>query len=209
MSRRHPVQALLAHPAIWQASRREPLRSRPVLSTGFPALDAALAGGWPLGELSELLLPEWGLGEFRLLLPALARLSQAPEPGGWLLFADPPYCPYAPGLLGAGMALSRLLILRGNTEKEVLWAIEQSVRSNAFSCILAFCEAADGIALRRLQLAAAASRCWLLLLRSERWRRQRSPAGLRLRLTTVTDGRLQIDILKQRGGRPQRLLLGC
>lgn len=208
MSSRHPIQPLLAHSGIWQG-RRQAAGSRPVLPTGFPELDAALGGGWPLGEVNELLVPEWGLGEFRLLLPALARLSHAPAPAGWLLFADPPYCPYAPGLRAAGLDLSRLLVLRSNGRKALLWSIEQSLESHCFSAILAFCGAADRVALHRLRLAAAASACWLVLLRSERWHRQRSPAGLRLRLAMAPDGRLRLDILKQRAGRPRRLLLDC
>jgi hypothetical protein len=46
--------------------------------TGFAALDAVLpSGGWPESALTELLLPADGIGELRLLLPTLARLTQA------------------------------------------------------------------------------------------------------------------------------------
>ncbi|MDP3082599.1 MAG: hypothetical protein Q8N44_02745, partial [Rubrivivax sp.] len=60
------------HPALWRAHQvgRQPTATRP---TGFAALDAELpGGGWPAGMLSELLLPHPGVGEIRLLAPALA-----------------------------------------------------------------------------------------------------------------------------------------
>lgn len=48
-------------------------RSRQDGRYGLPALSAELpCGGWPLGVLVELLLPQPGTGETRLLKPALA-----------------------------------------------------------------------------------------------------------------------------------------
>ena len=59
-----------------------PQRARPCAS-GFAALDAELpGGGWPRRVLSELLLPHPGVGEIRLLAPALVAVAAEP-PGGW------------------------------------------------------------------------------------------------------------------------------
>lgn len=76
-----PLQAPPAlHPALWRASQvgGAPGRRTP---TGFDALDAQLpGGGWPHGVLTELLLAQPGIGELRLLAPALATLSPPDEP---------------------------------------------------------------------------------------------------------------------------------
>ncbi len=66
------------HPALWRADGlgRAPTAGWP---TGFAALDAELpGGGWPVGALTELLLPHPGVGEWRLLAPALAALQGSP-----------------------------------------------------------------------------------------------------------------------------------
>lgn len=206
MSPRHRIDSLLEHPDIWRA-RCAGGPEHAVLTTGFPRLDQALAGGWPVGELSELLVSGWGLGEFRLLMPALARLSRAAEQPGWIMFANPPYIPYAPGLSAAGVDVSRVIVVRSHEDAEVFWSIEQSLRSGSFSAVIGFCGAADTLNLRRLQLAAEAGACWAVLFRPARFQRQRSPAALRMRLAAGGRRGLTIEILKRRGGRPRQLLL--
>ena len=206
MSSRHPIQALLRHPAIWQA-RRPHDSCRPVLTTGFHELDQALAGGWPVGALSELLVAGWGLGEFRLLIPALGVLSTAADQSGWIMFVNPPYIPYAPGLSAAGVDVSRIVVVRSGNSSDIFWSIEQSLRSNSFSAVIGFCETADSRCLRRLQLAAEVAGCWALLFRPERFCRERSPAVLRMRLTPAHRHGLAVEILKRRGGQPRQLVL--
>jgi hypothetical protein len=59
-----------------------------VCASGHAMLDAQLpGGGWPVGTLTELLLPHAGLGELRLLAPALAALQRQQRCLMWL---DPP-----------------------------------------------------------------------------------------------------------------------
>jgi protein ImuA len=49
------------------------------VDTGHPALTAELpGGGWPAGALIELLAPQPGIGELRLLAPVLARAAGKP-----------------------------------------------------------------------------------------------------------------------------------
>ncbi|HEY9105608.1 MAG TPA: hypothetical protein VIN58_02930, partial [Roseateles sp.] len=50
----------------------------PTLASGFAALDAELpGGGWPLRAVTELLTPQTGVLEWRLLAPALRGWWQA------------------------------------------------------------------------------------------------------------------------------------
>ena len=69
-------------------------------------LDGQLpGGGWPDSGLVELLPNESGIGELRLLMPALAKLSREAR---WIAWIAPPYLPYAPALASAGIvALAR------------------------------------------------------------------------------------------------------
>ena len=63
------------YPGLWRAGQLGHLGragSVPALPTGHDALSAELpGGGWPVGALTELLLADPGVGELRLLRPAL------------------------------------------------------------------------------------------------------------------------------------------
>src|SRR5256712_8350327 len=97
--------APLDRPDIWrgQALSRA---GAPTLPCGFPELEAELpGGGWPAGALTEILPAHEGIGELRLLGPALAGLSQL---GLRLAWIAPPHLPYAPALAAAGIRISNL-----------------------------------------------------------------------------------------------------
>src|SRR6266404_1545316 len=68
--------ALLDRPDIWRGDSLNRVGT-PTVACGFPELDAELpGGGWPAGALTEILPAHEGIGELRLLGPALAGLSQ-------------------------------------------------------------------------------------------------------------------------------------
>jgi len=70
-----PGLDLALHPAVWRASQIGG-GAQATSPSGFPALDAELpGGGWPHGVLTELLLPQPGIGELRLLAPVLQAVS--------------------------------------------------------------------------------------------------------------------------------------
>ena len=78
--------------------------------TGFAALDAALPGaGWPTQALTEVLQPQAGVCEWRLLAPALSRVLQ--DPDARLYLVAPPWPPHAVGLAQLGLAAERLVWL--------------------------------------------------------------------------------------------------
>jgi len=175
------------------------------MPTGFPALDVELpGGGWPAAALTEILPEHEGIGELRILGPALASLSAH---GRWLAWIAPPYLPYAPALQAAGIDLARLLLVKTRSPRETLWAIEQALRSNACGAVLAWPEKIAWPELRRLQLATEGSRALAVLFRPPRAAGEASPAALRLALDTC-EGDLAVRILKRRGAvldRPIRL----
>src|SRR5262249_13763263 len=126
---------LSSHPAIWRGSDLAATRFSSVPS-GFDALDEQLpGGGWPVGLLTELMPAHEGIGEIRILGPALARLSKTGRKLAWIA---PPHTPYAPALAAAGIDASSLVIVKTRSEKDALWAAEQALASNACGAVLAW-----------------------------------------------------------------------
>jgi protein ImuA len=216
MSKRHQLNQLLENPRIWKAGQRDAVCYRQTLSTGSPDLDRVLSGGWPLGVLIELLVDLYGIGEFRLLMPVLNALSKRTEK--LMMLIAPPYIPYAPAFAHRGMDISRLLIVNCHRRTDVLWATEQALRSGACAAVLAWSDGSDERLLRRLQLAAEEGAsaegsanerggCWVVLFRPWRFRRQRSPAALRIALQPGRSSGISMNIFKNRGGQPQKLEL--
>ena len=191
------------HPGIWRGS--ELARTAcPGLATGFSALDAELpGGGWPRGALTEILPQHEGIGELRILGPALARLAAQ---GKFIAWIAPPYLPYAPALAAAGIALERVLIVKTTRDSDSLWAAEQALASAACGGVLAWPRGIRFPQLRRLQLAAEGGRCLAVLFRPTEAAREPSPAVLRIALATSAGG-LALSILKRRGAPLSRPIL--
>lgn len=186
---------VLSDPRIFRP-RRASGEGDAVVPSGFRELDARLpGGGWPRGALSEFLSDEWGVGELRLLMPALSRLTQA---GRWVVWVSPPYLPYAPALAGGGLDPGRCIITRPGTREERIWTVEQALRSGACGAVLGWrCEGAARH-VRRLQLAAESGDALALMFRPLKAARQRSPAALRVALAGGAEG-VTLKLIKARG----------
>lgn len=198
------LDSLLRRPGIWRAGERAiaPAGGAHV-ATGFTRLDDALpGGGLPLGALTEILHGHQGIGELRLLMPALARLSHR---GKWIAMVAPPHIPYAPALANHGVDLSRILLIHPQARHDALWAVEQALRNGTCGAVLAWPRRIDERSLRRLQLAAAEGGSLGALFRHD-GDTAGSPAAVRLKLSPADTG-LQVEILKCRGGRPRRVTL--
>ena len=194
---------LLSHPAIWRGGDCAPEPAS--IASGFAELDAALpGGGWPRGALTELLLEREGIGELRLALPALARLQAE---GRSIVWVAPPYRPYAPALAAAGLDLARLIVVRGCTAAEALWAYEQALRAPECGAAFGWIHSHEERVLRRLQVAAREGRTWGVLWRRPGQRASATAAPLRLSLA-AQQGKLAVRVLKRRGAElPQPILL--
>lgn len=194
------LSVLLQNPAIWRGATPAPV---PAVATGWRALDAVLpGGGWPRGALTEVHAGA-GVGELSLLLPALARIAQEGRPQVWVA---PPMVPYAPALDAIGFDLAQLLIVQPPVDADVAWSVEECLRVDGCGAVLAWTPALDGRALRRLQLAAAASGACGFLFPAGDAHRQPSPAALRVAVAPATAG-LEVTLLKARGVRTRKVLL--
>lgn len=193
--------ALLRHPGLWRAGALA--REVDALPTGFEILDRHLpGGGWPRAGLSELMLPSAGIGELRLLLPALKALSRQNR---WIAWVNPPFIPYAPAFTAAGVDIRKILLIHPRTHKDALWSLERATRSGTCSAALAWLDERE---LRtkdtqRLQVAARQGGTLSWLFRPERARTENSLAELRLAAVPDADRNvLKISVCKRRGGWP-------
>lgn len=192
---------LLQHPAIWRGRSHAAFDT---LSTGYPALDDCLpGGGWPRAGLVEILTPRYGAGELRLLVPALAKLTQLAPPR-WLAWISPPFEPFAPALAQCGIAIERQLVINPPRQPVVrtetsLWAMEQALGSGACDAALAWPRRAQVRNIRRLQLATERGRTLGFLFRELTSARESSPAALRVMFEPQPRG-ARLTFLKSRGG---------
>lgn len=188
------LDALLQQRRVWKGGAD--IAAAPAQPTGHAQLDAVLpGGGWPEAALSELLLAHPGSGELQLLWPTLARLTRARER---VVLVAPPFIPFAPAWLQAGVDL-RWLVLVQAREKEALWAAEQCLRSGSCAAVLCWPQRINDRGLRRLQLAAATGESLGFACRSLREADNPSPAALRLALDAWPR---QVRVLKSRGAMP-------
>jgi hypothetical protein len=187
---------VLDRPDVWRGDTLSRAGAR-VVPSGFRELDAELpGGGWPAGALTEIFPAHEGIGELRLLGPALAALAKKGEMLAWIA---PPYLPYAPALAAAGIDPAKLVIVRTDSGRDALWAAEQALRSNACGAVLAWPRRIKYAELRRLQIAAEGGRAAAFLFRPGDAARESSPAALRIALEASRGG-LALSLLKRRGG---------
>jgi protein ImuA len=188
-----PLSAESIHPSLWRASQLARGRGR-VVDTGYPTLSAELPdGGWPLGALVDLLVQQAGVGEFRLLRPALGKVGKRP-----IALLQPPHTPNALGLGYIGLRLEHMLHVKTSATADALWSAEQILRAGSCGALIFWAQHVKASALRRLHLAAQASETLFVMVGSLAAAQDSSPALLRLALRPAEDG-LTVDIVKRRG----------
>ena len=168
-------------------------------ASGYAALDKELpGGGWPPSTLTELLWPQPGDGEFRLLAPVLSELAAARES---IVLLAPPHGVFAPALAQAGIDIRQLLLIQSEKPGDRLWAVEQVLKSASFGALLCWLPQARPDHLRRLQLAAGAGEGLVFVFRSAAAQQESSPSPLRLLCRAAPAGRISVDVFKRRGPR--------
>jgi protein ImuA len=173
------------------------------VDTGHPTLSAQLpGGGWPTGVLIDLLTQQSGIGELRLLAPALAKVASRR-----VVLLQPPHPPQAIALAALGVAPSHLLWLRAERTADALWAAEQVLRSGSCGALLFWPHQAGGRqqhvraeSMRRLHMAAQYGETLLFMMRPMAAAQDSSPAPLRLSLRPAADG-IEVGFVKRQGPR--------
>lgn len=208
---RHPVTpesvSAIAGAGLWRASElAHPIAH--TLPSGHTALDAELpGGGWPLGQLIDVLQPPFTQAEWRLLLPAL-RQTQAKGP---LVLIGAPFLPHLPALAHQGIAAERVFLINASTIEERLWAAEQALRCHELGAMLVWLPHAQPAALRRLQLASRQIEAhthapagvpplpFVVALRPLAYQSQACAAPLRLTLHSQGRNGLDVTLFKRLG----------
>jgi protein ImuA len=181
------------HPALWRGSQLARAYGK-TIDTGYAALSAELpGGGWPLGALVELLVQQPGVGEFRLLRPALAEVSHRP-----IALLQAPHVPNSLAFSYLGLPLEKLMQLRAPRSADALWCAEQVLRARSCGALVFWQQHVRAEALRRLHLAAQATETLFLLVRPLASATDASPATLRLGVRSA-DGGIVVDVIKRRG----------
>ena len=185
----------------------------PILPSGFAELDHELpGGGWPQGQLIELLTDDAGIGELSLLAPALAQMARSRRCTVWVLPVDAVRATrvareavHAHALCAGtgrrGLDLARTIFVKPATPRENLWAVEQSLRARHLGAVVGWLPQAssdsDFRALRRLHLLAQTHRRSLSCC--ARYARRRRPRPPRCGCNWQRWRELAITLLKRRG----------
>src|SRR5689334_490087 len=193
-------------------SRRAPGQPAPsVCPLGLPALDETLEGGLPRGCLQEVIPADEGAAAAGFAAFLLGRLARGAESGGgrgvlWASLGEGDLHP--PALAAFGLNPGAVILLSAPSPAELLWAMEEALRSAAVAGVVGEVDKLDLTAGRRLQLAAAAGGgVGLLLLRADRPAAPVSAAALRWRVGAGPDQRWHVELLRRRGGRPGAWIL--
>lgn len=156
-----PQQGLESiHPALWRGSQLA--RAHGIyVDTGYAALSVELpGGGWPLGTLVELLVQQAGVGEVRLLQPALAAVSKRP-----IALLQPPKTPNALAFAYMGLPLEKLVLVRATRTADALWSAEQMLKAGSCGAVVLWQQYVRSESVRRLHLAAQSSDTLFLKVR--------------------------------------------
>jgi protein ImuA len=154
-----------------------------VLPFGIAALDRTLpSGGLALGAMHEILGAgpdeEDGAAAAGFIAGIVGRVGNA-GPGWLVLWCLRQRDLYGPGLAAHGLDPARIVIVRAARDDDLLWALEEGLRTPGIAAVVGEIGRLPMVAGRRLQLAAEHSGIPALLLR--RWRTGAEAAGERSR----------------------------
>src|SRR5262245_52024997 len=106
---------------------------RPVVTTGWPALDRALPlQGIRRGALIELLDERSGCGAETVAAALTRAAGRFP---GVIVVIDRDRQFYPPALAAWGVALGRIVLVRPDDDAGALWAADQALRSRAAAAV--------------------------------------------------------------------------
>lgn len=172
-------------------------RGGAVVPSGHAGLDRELpGGGWPCGALTELLQPQAGVSEWRMVGPGLRKVVAE---GGTILLIGPPQPPHLPGLRQYGLLPERLVWIESDAMDRRLWVTEEAIKANVQGAVLAWLPQARPEQLRRLQSCAQRHSGPVFLFRPALVQTESSPAPLRLLVQPAVEGGIRLRILKRRG----------
>lgn len=200
------------HPSVWRASQMARGQTR-CIDTGHLSLSNQLpGGGWPTGALVDLLVQQAGIGEMRLVAPALRKVAERR-----VVMLTPPHAPQTIALAGLGLAPASLIWLRAERTADALWAAAQVLKGGGCGALLYWPDHVGsgsarhrhvtGEQMRRLHLAAQHGETLFFMMRPLAAAQDQSPAPLRLSVKPAPGG-INVGFVKRRGpARDEELFL--
>ncbi len=222
MSAAHDVEALLAQLSSPGKLRVARWDTPSILALSWPGLNDILPdGGLPRGVV-ELAAPRALGGSTSVALEAV-RAGQARAKSAWCAWIDPEGTLHAPGVVAAGVDLTRMLVVRP-PRLELARVAVKIMGAGAFEVVVVDFDALPGssrkmesgdreggkkrgawspeVLVRKLALSAESSGTTLLLLTdSTRPRSVQWPVALRLELSRSDRNVLLVRVAKDRRGR--------
>lgn len=125
------------------------------------------------------------------------------------------FSPFPPALITFGIAPERIIFVEVKRERDVLWAMEEALKSTALTAAISELPGLDFAQSQRLQLAVEKSRVTGFVLRTQplrlgntacaaRWRIRHLPSVLESDMPGVGFPRWEVELLKVRNGNPGR-----
>ena len=160
-----------------ERARVRTVRNMPVSSSPAVGLNRLLPDVMSLrGGLIEWLSDMKGAGGTSLAVLA----SQSAIENELWVFVDGQQQLHAAGFASLSLDLRRIVIVKPERSADVLWAVEQALRTRGIGAVVCEVDRLSQAAFRRLQLAAETGGSLGILLRPERVRHQPSWAEYRL-----------------------------
>ncbi|MCW5679303.1 MAG: damage-inducible mutagenesis protein [Xanthobacteraceae bacterium] len=154
----------------------------PAVSLGLDAIDDTLPwGGLPRGALHEVIAADISAAAAGFCAMLLARLAGSDGTVAWCRQGRSPVL-YGPGLAAMGLDTRRLIVVRPWRDVDLLWTMEEGLRSGALAAVLGETATMQSVALRRLQLAAESNGTAAVLLRPAGVQPTSTPAVTRWRI---------------------------
>lgn len=160
-------------------------------------------------QVSEWIAATPGSGAWQLALAA----SRPPQSANsrWL-FAGTDRDVLPQGWEQCGVNLAQLALVRAADSSQLLWGVEQALRSGGVDVVCCRLPRVPPVVFRRLKLAAEAGRCACVLLRDHQALREMSGADLRVLVSSCSSPSwkrrwLRVEVLKVRNGIPGKGVL--
>ncbi|MDV6317335.1 ImuA family protein [Idiomarina sp. HP20-50] len=188
------LQTLIKQGLIWHGQVEGSQDT--TLSTGFPALDKALGGGWQSPGLHEWQL-QTPFSEQALLLPLIQQAVQQNHSVFWI---NPPAWLSAAGLHYYGLSESMQVVIQTSVDKAA-WAFEQVLQTkNAVALGWFGQKNASAHCVRRWYKATQTGQMGVVLSEPALTEEARAYSN-RLRLK-LSDTGVRVDLLKRKAGWP-------
>ncbi len=157
-----------------ERGRLLPSQAEPTISLGDPEIDGALPwGGLPVTGLHEIFGDTAAVGFTATLLNRLTKQNSSVP----ILWCQHGCDLYGHGVAEFGIDPDRLILVQGKSDTDILWAMEEGLRSSGIAAVVGKPYKIPPIAGRRLQLATEENGVPGLLLRPQQKTQTGAGAG--------------------------------